>query len=140
MSAATQYGVVPFREEKDGRIRILLITSRETKRWVVPRGNPMPGLTGAQSAAQEAWEEAGIRGGVSSVPLGTYSYDKRLKAGGARSMQVELYRMLVTEEADSWPEKNQRERRWFDPAAAADAVDEPDLKQLLRTVTGPNAL
>lgn len=139
MPGTVQYGVVPFREEKDGRVRIMLITSRETRRWVVPRGNPIAGLNGAQAAAQEAWEEAGIRGGVASVPLGTYSYNKRLKDGSARPMQVELYRMLVTEEAAAWPEKDQRERRWFDIEAAALAVDEPELKQLLRTFAGTNA-
>jgi 8-oxo-dGTP pyrophosphatase MutT (NUDIX family) len=131
MPDTTQYGVIPFREEKDGGVRVLLITSRETKRWVVPRGNPIPGLGSAQSAAQEAWEEAGIRGGLASVPLGTYTYDKRLKDGGTRPTQVELYRMLVTEEADAWPEKDERERRWFEPEAAAAVVAEPDLAELL---------
>jgi 8-oxo-dGTP pyrophosphatase MutT (NUDIX family) len=132
MPDTTQYGVIPFREEKDGSVRVMLITSRETRRWVVPRGNPIAGLSSAQSAAQEAWEEAGIRGGIASVPVGTYTYDKRLKGGGTRATQVELYRMLVTEEADAWPEKDQRERRWFDPEAAAGAVAEADLAQLLR--------
>ena len=69
-----QYGVIPFRKGSDG-IEILLITSRETRRWVVPRGNPIDGLSAPESAAQEAFEEAGILGEVEALPIGSYGYE-----------------------------------------------------------------
>jgi hypothetical protein len=130
-SLAIQYGVVPLRVV-DGETRILLITSRQTRRWVVPRGNPIAGLDPAGSAAQEAFEEAGIRGTVSPEPLGAYRYDKRRRNGIVIPTEVQLFEMQVAEELPIWPEAGQRERRWFAPDAAADAVDEPDLKALLR--------
>lgn len=130
-SLPTQYGVVPFRVV-DGELRVLLITSRETRRWVVPRGNPIAGLDAPGSAAQEAFEEAGIRGKVSAEPLGAYRYDKKRRSGAVIPTQVQLFEMRVMEELPAWPEMGQRERRWFAPDDAADAVDEPDLKALLR--------
>jgi 8-oxo-dGTP pyrophosphatase MutT (NUDIX family) len=114
----------------------LLVTSRETRRWVVPRGNPIPKLTPADSAAQEAFEEAGIRGAVSASPLGSYRYDKRRKNGAVVATEVRLFAMAVAEELDSWPEAGQRQRRWFARDEAAEAVDEPDLKDLLRGLDG----
>jgi 8-oxo-dGTP pyrophosphatase MutT (NUDIX family) len=115
---------------------VLLITSRETRRWVVPRGNPIGGLSPAASAAQEAFEEAGIRGTIAPDPLGTYRYGKKRKNGAVIPTDVQLFRMTVDEELDAWPEATQRERRWFAPDEAADVVDEPDLKALLRRLDG----
>ena len=128
---ALQFGVVPVRLEA-GEVRILLVTSRETRRWVVPRGNPIRNLSPEQSAAQEAFEEAGVRGAISSPPLGSYRYDKKKRSGTVVPTEVRLFTMMVEEELDSWPERNQRERRWFAPDEAAAAVDEADLKLLLR--------
>ena len=134
-SVPTQYGVVPLRVEK-GALRVLLITSRETRRWVVPRGNPIGGLSPSASAAQEAFEEAGVRGPVTEDPLGSYRYTKKRKNGAAVPTNVQLFRMNVDEELESWPEAKERERRWFPLDEAADAVAEPDLKALLRRLDG----
>ena len=109
----------------------MLITSRDTGRWVVPRGNPIGGLSPAESAAQEAFEEAGIRGALGSAPLGSYHYDKRRRNGAITRTEVQLFRLTVAEELDDWPERGQRERRWFSPQEAAQAVDEPELKALI---------
>ncbi|WP_225421056.1 NUDIX hydrolase [Sphingomonas parva] len=133
---AVQFGVVPVRIA-EGEVRILLVTSRDTRRWVVPRGNPIPNLSPEQTAAQEAFEEAGVRGSVRSPPLGSYRYDKRKRSGVVVPTEVRLFTMMVEEELDSWPERNQRERRWFAPDEAADAVHEADLKLLLRGVEAP---
>ncbi|WP_243455673.1 NUDIX hydrolase [Sphingosinicella sp. BN140058] len=134
-SLAVQYGVVPLRVEA-GALRVLLITSRETRRWVVPRGNPIGGLSPAASAAQEAYEEAGVRGTIAPDPLGSYRYDKKRKNGSVVPTHVQLFEMRVIEELATWPEARERERRWFAPADAAEIVDEPDLKQLLRRLEG----
>jgi 8-oxo-dGTP pyrophosphatase MutT (NUDIX family) len=128
----TQYGVIPVRRAADGAIEVLLITSRDTGRWVVPRGNPIAGKSPAESAAQEAYEEAGIFGPVETEAIGSYSYEKRRRLRSAVPAVVHLFRMDVAEERDDWPEKGQRERRWFQPEAAAAAVHEADLAALIR--------
>jgi ADP-ribose pyrophosphatase YjhB (NUDIX family) len=127
-----QFGVIAWRFASGGGVEILLITSRDTRRWVVPRGNVIPRLRPYDNAAQEAFEEAGVRGGVQQDEFGTYRYDKRARDGRATPALVHLYAMLVTEEADAWPEQKERERRWFAADSAAAAVDEADLAQLIR--------
>jgi 8-oxo-dGTP pyrophosphatase MutT (NUDIX family) len=126
-----QYGVIAWKQAEDGHRHVLLITSRETKRWVIPRGNPIAGLSPPEAAIQEAWEEAGIRGETGEEPIGVFQYDKRRLNGALVPAEVEVFEMRVTEEASSWPEAHERERRWFVPGEAAAAVHEPDLKILL---------
>jgi two-component system phosphate regulon sensor histidine kinase PhoR len=130
----TQFGVIPVRERAGGGIEVLLITSRETRRWVVPRGNPVPGKNGAESAALEAFEEAGITGRVEPEPIGRYSYAKRRRSGALLPAEVELFRMRVEAESEDWPEKKDRERRWFAPDEAAAAVAETGLAELIRAL------
>lgn len=130
----TQYGVLPVRRTAAGGVEILLITSRETRRWVVPRGNPISGKSPGESAAQEAFEEAGILGEVDSEAIGQYSYEKRRRFGIVVPAVVHLFRMSVVEEREDWPEKGQRERRWFPAEDAATAVHEAELAQLIRVV------
>ena len=129
-----QYGTIPLRRGPGGGVELLLVTSRDTGRWVVPRGNPIRGLAPHQSAAQEAWEEAGVRGAVSDQPLGRYRYKKRRKLGFSVRAQVQLFEMLVTEVLEDWPERHQRRRAWFAPVDAAAAVDEPELKALILAI------
>lgn len=128
----TQYGVVPVRRTAEGAVEVLLITSRDTRRWVVPRGNPISGKGPAESAAQEAYEEAGIIGPVEPAGIGHYSYEKRRRLGMTVPATVHLFRMEVAEERDDWPEKRQRERRWFPAEEAAAAVHEAELARIIR--------
>ena len=132
----TQYGTIAWRDTEEEGLRILLITSRDTRRWVVPRGNAIRKLGAAGSAAQEAFEEAGVRGAVSDEPVGRYRYEKRRRKRAAVQAEVLLFSLKVADELADWPERRQRERRWFAPAEAAEAVDEPELKALLRDFTG----
>jgi 8-oxo-dGTP pyrophosphatase MutT (NUDIX family) len=131
-----QYGVIPVRRSPAGAVEVLLITSRETRRWVVPRGNPIPGKSPAESAAQEALEEAGIVGAVGAEPIGRYDYEKRRRSGAAVPAQVHLFVMSVAEEQDEWPEKAERERRWFAAHEAAALVHEDELARLIRMASG----
>ena len=125
-----QYGVIPFRRGE--QTEILLITSRETKRWVVPRGNPIAGLSPPEGAAQEAFEEAGVRGEVAEEAFGTYRYDKRRASGITEEALVELFPLRVDEALDQWPERAQRARCWFPWQEAAAAVAEDELAVLIR--------
>ena len=118
----------------DAPVSILLVTSRETRRWVVPKGNPHSSSEAPhQTAAIEAEEEAGVRGVVCPIPLGSYRYRKARKTGASLMFDVEVYPMAVSEELDRWKEADQRTRRWFTLDEAAKAVDEADLAQLIRS-------
>jgi len=127
---------LPYRAESDALdapIRILLVTSRETKRWVVPKGNASAGTAPHHAAAAEAEEEAGVVGAVCPTPLGSYRYRKRRRNGASLMVDVELFPLAVNRELPEWKESHERERRWFSLAEAADAVDEPDLRNLIRS-------
>jgi 8-oxo-dGTP pyrophosphatase MutT (NUDIX family) len=126
-----QYAALPWRRDAAGQVEVLLITSRETRRWVIPKGWPIKGLTSPQSAAREAFEEAGVAGDAAKSKLGTYTYDKRLRSGRMQAVRVTVYALQVATESDDWPEKGQREKLWLSPADAADRVDEPDLRAVI---------
>jgi predicted phosphate transport protein (TIGR00153 family) len=136
----TQYGVLPYRPDAAGGVEVLLITSKERRRWVIPKGNPIPFFLNYETAAREAFEEAGIEGRIATAPIGTYRYDKRRRSGRPAAAIVTVYPFLVTREAENWPERRERERRWFPSAAAAAAVDEPELKALLAAFSVHDAL
>ena len=123
----TQYGVLPYRVAADGGIEILLITSKERGRWVIPKGNPIPFMLNHESAAREAYEEAGVEGPIAIEPIGSYRYDKK-RRGGAAPALVNVYPLEVTREAAAWPEDRERIRKWFPQAEAAEAVEEPELR------------
>ena len=127
---------MPYRTEGaalDAPVSILLVTSRETKRWIVPKGNVGSSASPHFAAAREAEEEAGVRGAVCPTPLGTYRYRKRKGSGASLMADVEVFPLSVSEELSEWKEKAQRKRRWFSLSEAAKAVDEPDLSDLIRS-------
>ena len=137
--SATQVAALPWRKAPDGSVRVLLVTSRETRRWVIPKGWPMPGRTPGQAAAQEAYEEAGVVGETSARPIGVYSYGKRLRDGTVQAVEVQVFPLEVLVERLAFPEQEQREKRWIAPAGAADLVDEPDLQAIIRRFRAPKA-
>ncbi|WP_324809430.1 DUF47 family protein [Sphingomonas sp. LY29] len=131
-----QIAALPYRNvgrELDAPVHVLLVTSRETKRWVIPKGNFGKSISPHAAAALEAEEEAGVRGAVCPTSLGTYRYRKRKGSGASLMADVEVFPLAVSEELSEWKEKGQRERRWFSLADAANAVEEPDLRDLIRT-------
>jgi 8-oxo-dGTP pyrophosphatase MutT (NUDIX family) len=106
------------------------VTSRETRRWVIPKGWPWDKLAGHLAAAEEAWEEAGVRGNAHSDVIGTFTYDKR-RPDSTIAVEVTVYRLDVKDVFDTWPESKQRERAWFGLDAAAAAIDEPELRNII---------
>ena len=131
MAKPYQVAAIPIRRTPRGAMEVLLVTSRETRRWVVPKGWPWRKIKDHDAAAGEAWEEAGVHGKMRPKSIGSYTYDKRRK-NKLQQLRVWVFLLEVTEEAAIWPEVKQRERGWFTPAKAADLVAEPDLKELLR--------
>jgi 8-oxo-dGTP pyrophosphatase MutT (NUDIX family) len=129
-----QYAALPWRQASG--LEILLITSRETRRWVIPKGWPIPGKSAAESAAQEAYEEAGIRGQMAAQAMGHYFYSKRQRGGAKKRFRVEVFAMEVTEVLGEWPEAHERARQWLSPEEAVALVEEPELAALIRTFAG----
>ena len=125
-----QYAVLPWRDAPGG-CEVLLITSRETARWVLPKGWPMKKRSPWDAAAREALEEAGVHGDVGRKPIGAYTYLKTFNDLLAFRCEVQVFPLRVTEELDAWPERDQRTRRWFATEAAARAVQEPELQALI---------
>ena len=135
-STVHQVAALPYRTaDRSGdpraAIHVLLITSRQTGRWVVPKGNLMVGKAPHEAAGIEAEEEAGVRGAVSPVPLGHFRYEKLLSGGGSVMADVALFPLAVTDELKAWIEMDQRKRRWFTTGEAAAAVDEVELGELI---------
>lgn len=125
-----QSAALCWRIEKDVP-QVLLLTSRETRRWVLPKGWPKTGLSAAETAAEEAWEEAGVRLGAPGQPVGRYCYRKRLKGGVPVETDVDVFAFPTLAFEDDFPESGQRERLWLAPEEAARLVDEPDLSEIL---------
>ena len=128
-----QVGALPVKTDKNGALRVLLVTSRETRRLVIPKGWPWPGVKDHKAAAEEAREEAGIRGKIGKEPVGSYTYDKR-RTSGSVPVRVKVFLLAVQEELDDWPERDERERKWLTPAKAAEAVVEEELAELILAV------
>jgi 8-oxo-dGTP pyrophosphatase MutT (NUDIX family) len=127
---AVQVAALCLREGPAGP-EVLMVTSRTTRRWVLPKGWPIEGLTDAASALQEAWEEAGVTGTVADQPVGHYRYLKTRRNGQALACRVAVYPVQVAALAGAWPEAATRQRAWLPLAAAAAAVDEDELRALL---------
>jgi 8-oxo-dGTP pyrophosphatase MutT (NUDIX family) len=125
-----QYAALPYVHLADG-LRICLITSRGTKRWIIPKGWPKDQLRPHELAAQEAEEEAGLLGDIASDPIGSYTYRKRLHFLAFVTCRVSVFPLRVHAQEARWPERNERELAWTPVAEAARMVKEPDLRRLL---------
>jgi len=126
-----QYAALPWRYS-GARREVLLISSRDTGRWVIPKGWPIKGLSPAETAAREAYEEAGLGGQVSKKPIGAFAYDKRLDNGRLQPTEVEVFALEQMVQHQDWPEQGQRTLQWFSIPEAAEAVQEPELKNIIR--------
>lgn len=131
----TQYAALPWRRGPEG-LEVLLITSRETRRWVIPKGWPMRDFAPDAAAAREAFEEAGVVGKTRRRGIGTYHYDKRLRSGRVQHVRVMVFSLEVAELRDIWPEMVERDREWVSLAEAAHRVDERELKALISRFRG----
>lgn len=122
-----QSGVIPYRII-EGKLEILLITTRKRQGWVIPKGGLCKGMSPHDSAAKEAWEEAGVLGRVTTEKLGNYQYRKR-----GNIYRVNLFLLPVEEILEDWPEATARERKWLEVNQAAELVKENSLKRIIQT-------
>jgi 8-oxo-dGTP pyrophosphatase MutT (NUDIX family) len=128
--AVRQVGALPLRRLRDGSLEIMLISSRETGRWVIPKGWTSRRLSDAEAAAREAKQEAGVSGKLVGVPLGSYRYRKTM-GQDVRMIDVVVYALWVKKQRKTWREKHQRIRAWFPQEDAAKMVREPRLQSLI---------
>jgi uncharacterized protein len=127
-----QVAALPYRYDDDGRLEVMLITSRGRQRWIPPKGNLIKGLAPHKAAAQEALEEAGVIGEISAKPVGRYAAIKIHEDGSAAELDVTLFPLRVDSRLADWPEKGQRTVLWFEPEGAAKVVQEPKLARLIK--------
>ncbi|MEO4044354.1 NUDIX hydrolase [Hoeflea sp. CAU 1731] len=126
-----QFAALPYRTKKK-TVEYLLVTSRDTGRWIIPKGWPLSGGDVAETVMTEAWEEAGIYGKLHGEPAGQYSYDKKMESHSVRC-RVIFYPVLVTKLAKDFPERNERQREWLSATEAAVRIQEPDLRELFES-------
>jgi ADP-ribose pyrophosphatase YjhB (NUDIX family) len=130
MEFSRQVGALPVRRGPDGTLHVLLVTTLQTHRWIIPKGWPWPGRQDWAAAAGEAQEEAGVVGEAHAGSIGSFTYEKHRPTGPV-PVRVSVYRLDVQEELETWPECQRRQRAWFTLSAAAEAVCEPELRALL---------
>jgi 8-oxo-dGTP pyrophosphatase MutT (NUDIX family) len=124
-----QYAALPYRFH-DGELQVLLVTSRESRRWIIPKGWPMRRLAPHRVAEREAWEEAGVRGRARPRAVGSFSYVKRHRRRGDLPCDVTVYPLAVRVERTVWPEAHQRDRRWFSVADAARVISDRAISEI----------
>lgn len=132
----TQFGAICYRI-KNEKLQILLVTSRGTGRWIIPKGWPMHKMTPAQAAAQEALEEAGVEGKTGTECLGIYSYVKDYDHADDLPCVVALFPLKVKRILQDYPEKSERRRKWFSQQKAAQMVSEPELREIIKSFVPP---
>jgi 8-oxo-dGTP pyrophosphatase MutT (NUDIX family) len=130
-AARQQIAALPYRIADEGVVEVLLVTSRDTGRWIIPKGWPMKNKKPHKAAAQEAVEEAGVKGAIRSTPIGQYQYWKR-RTRDFVLCEVNVYPLQVSKHLKTWAERGQRELRWFTPEEAALHIEEPELAELIR--------
>ncbi|WP_417514471.1 NUDIX hydrolase [Minwuia sp.] len=127
-----QVGALCYRGAAGRGREVLLITSRDTGRWIIPKGWPIDNLNAVEAAVHEAWEEAGVRpGAVGEKPVGTFVYTKRLNGGAEVACDVRVFPVEVSDLVEDFPEAHQRRRAWMAPRRAAELVEEPGLRGIL---------
>ncbi|MDA7426228.1 NUDIX hydrolase [Thalassococcus lentus] len=123
-----------MRWDEDGKLKILMVTSRGSGRWVMPKGWEMDGKKPWRAAEIEALEEAGAKGYISKECIGTYRYPKTLDDGRIIPCEVRVFPMIVEKLKRDWKERKQRKRKWFSPKGAAKRVDEQELSDMLKSL------
>ncbi|MBV8469373.1 MAG: NUDIX hydrolase [Burkholderiaceae bacterium] len=127
-----QYGALPYRLDAEQGLQIMLITSRTTRRWIIPKGWPIKGMKPSETAAREAYEEAGLEGEVSRKAVGVYVYNKRLELEDRTvPCEMRVFALQVLRQRKNWPERLQRDCQWLSPAQALALAADEGLRELI---------
>jgi len=127
---ALQLAALCHRSTDDGKV--VLLVSSSSGRWILPKGWPIDGMTAGEAAAQEAWEEGGVKASkVGKSSLGSFYGRKTYDNGRSEPCETLVYKLKVADVANDFPEANRRDRIWVSPTKAAELVDNAQLKSLL---------
>lgn len=137
-AARSQVAALPVRIGTTGALEVLIISTRGSGRWTIPKGWPMRGRTDPEAAAEEAYEEAGVRGAIATEPLGTFEYVKRRSEH--EKLLVTVYRLDVEARVRRWRERGQRQQRWLPASEAAECVAWTGLADIIRSLETTRAL
>jgi 8-oxo-dGTP pyrophosphatase MutT (NUDIX family) len=129
-----QYAALPYRRKGNSATEVLLVTSRDTGRWIIPKGWPLKGKSPHKAAAREAREEAGVVGRINRRAIGSFSYEKRLKGGKVVDCEVQVFILKVKRQEASWLEKGERKVKWLSRSKAAKTVGDRVLGSIIRTL------
>lgn len=129
-----QVAALPYRRDDKGMIEVMLVTTRGTGQWMVPKGWPIPGKSHPEAAAQEAYEEAGVRGRADATEVGRFEHEKTRFPAPSIDCIVAVFPMKVEQELTRWPERGQRTRRWFSIEEAKAAVQSPELAGIIAKI------
>jgi 8-oxo-dGTP pyrophosphatase MutT (NUDIX family) len=129
-----QYAALPYRRKGNALTEVLLVTSRDTGRWIIPKGWPLKGKAPHKAAAREAREEAGVTGKINRRAIGSFSYEKRLKGGKVVVCEVQVFVLKVKRQQATWLEKGERKLQWLSRAKAAKTVGDRVLGTIIRTL------
>ncbi len=130
MTAHRQVAALPLRRAKSGAVEIMLVTSRNTGRWIIPKGWPSKRVKDHKAAAREARQEAGVEGKIMTKAFGSYRYIKPELGDGA-PIDVTVFLLSVRKQSKRWPEEAERRRAWFDVLDAARKIAEPELSSMI---------
>jgi 8-oxo-dGTP pyrophosphatase MutT (NUDIX family) len=130
MTLPKQVAALPLRKKRDKTLEVLLISSRDTGRWIIPKGWPSKRMSDSAAAAREAKQEAGVTGKISKDIIGTYRY-RKIEKESIRLIEVDVFVLWVKKEKKQWRESTERQRTWFDVKTASRKVREPKLRALL---------
>ncbi|GAA6188841.1 NUDIX hydrolase [Litorivita sp. NS0012-18] len=130
-----QVAALCYREDDEGDKKVLLVTSRTNKRWILPKGWPIDGMNDSEAAMQEAWEEAGVKKATAEPEAFARFRTKKLRDGGVPApVEMKVFKVAVAKTKSDYPEASERKRKWVSPEKAAQMVDEPALQNILRTL------
>jgi 8-oxo-dGTP pyrophosphatase MutT (NUDIX family) len=122
---------LPYRFTPTAALEILIVTTRQSRQWIVPKGWPIKRLSPPKSAAREAFEEAGVRGKIGARAVGVFRYKKARENGADPDYEVEVFPLLVRRQSATWPEFGQRVVQWVDPEKAVALIRDPELKAIV---------
>lgn len=129
-SPRQQIGALPYFVSPDGEVQVVLVTTRETQRWSIPKGNVMKGKKPHRAAEIEAFEEAGVRGQIGRKIIGSYGYRKNFRDGKAEAIVV-VYPLQVHKLTKKFPERRERKVASFPLNEAIGLIAIPELAAIL---------
>jgi 8-oxo-dGTP pyrophosphatase MutT (NUDIX family) len=125
-----QIAALPLLFGPEGGLEVFLVTSRGSGRWIIPKGNPIKGLSPAEVAAREAFEEAGLVGHVSAGCIGSFEFE-RLRCDAGKLWLIDVYPLFVKKQSQKWDEMTQRTVLRCDVDSAISLVCSPSLADLI---------